>query len=88
LPGWRYQLAASWNPANPTPGQYSETITLKTNYAGKETLAIPVTIQEVRRLRVVPEILFLRPCSDKAGEFEGRVIVDDSDGELVSLDCV
>jgi len=87
-PGWRYQLAAAWKPSNRSPGQYGETIILKTDYAGKETIAIPVTVQEVPRLRVVPEILFLKASPNNDRVFEGRLIVDDSDGEPVSLDCV
>jgi hypothetical protein len=87
LPGWRYVVELSVTPRQTGPCTYAGVVTLETTDPARPSLQVGVNVEQVQRVRVLPERLRLAPAA--AGRVpKGKVYIDDREGELVEIESV
>jgi hypothetical protein len=82
LPGWRYRYSVSYS-GNRLPGRYSESITFHTSDPERQEIVLPVSIDQVKRIRFAPATLHLKV--GKNGDTVGQIFVDDLGGQELEI---
>jgi hypothetical protein len=89
LPGWRYVFELEWMARGPSSGTSSESIVLHTNDPDRKVIVIPARLEQVNRLRITPETLYIAGIiPGENGLRTGVIFLSDRNGDPVHLEAV
>jgi len=84
LPGWRYRIAVTHAASSPVPGHHAEALTILTSDPERPKIVVAVAIDCVRRVRVVPDRVYMKPVPG-SGLRESKAFIDDIEGQSLEV---